>query len=80
MEEVDDGDGLLVEVDPEGVLGLGVVDVHILDAHHGHLDSLHQQDLSFLGVGGEHRRVHSETVKTMVIVEADYEEDGVKLS
>ena len=40
MQEVDDGDGLVVEVVPEGVGLERVVDVHVLDSEHGHLHSL----------------------------------------
>ena len=42
MQEVDDGDGFVVEVVPKGVGGERVVDVHVLDSEHGHFDSLHE--------------------------------------
>ena len=42
MHEVNDGDGLVVEVVPEGVGLERVVDEHIFRSEHGYSHSLHE--------------------------------------
>ena len=78
MEEVDDGDGLVIEVVPKGVGRERVVDVHVLDSQHGHWHSLNQQDLLLLRVRAVQRRVHPESEEASVVLEADGEDDTLK--
>ena len=78
MDEVDDGDGLVVEVVPEGVGGERVVDVHVLDSEHGHSHSLCKQDLLLLRVRAVQRRVHPESSEAKVVLEADGEDDTLE--
>lgn len=50
VEQINDGDIFVVEVIPEGVSAQLVVDLHFLDSHDGHLNSLHEQNFFFFGV------------------------------
>ena len=77
MEEVDNGDCLLVEVVPEGVGGVAVVNEHLIHAHHRNRSTLRQQHLLLLRMGTELHRVHSESsVSITIIVYEEDEEDG----
>ena len=78
MVEVDDGDGLVVEVVPEGICRERVVDVHILYSKHSHWHSFHEQDLLLLRVRTVQRRVHPESVEAVEVVEADGEDDTLE--
>ena len=75
MEHVDDGQGLAVEVVPEGVGRLAVVDQQLLDAHHRNLSAFHHQHFLLKGVSRVLQRVHSESSVTIIVVDADDEED-----
>ena len=75
MEHVDDGQGLAVEVVPEGVGRLAVVDQQLLDAHHRNRSAFHHQDFLLKGVSRVLQRVHSESSVIVIVVDADDEED-----
>ena len=63
VEEVDNGDCLLVEVVPEGVGGVAVVNEHLINAHHRNRSALREQHLLLVRMGTELHRVHSESTE-----------------
>ena len=79
MEQVDNGNSLHIEVCPEVVAGQRVVNVDIFDAQNRHRDAFLEHDLLLLWVGAVQGRVHSETTEASPVMEADSEENAVKI-
>lgn len=77
MEQVDDGDGLAAELRPERILGVFVVNQVVLNCHDVDLDSLHEQNLLLVRVGGVDGFVHSEPrVSSICIPNTHDQEDS----
>ena len=79
MKHVDDGDLFAIEAGPEWLSGGAVVNHDFFGAHNNYSGSLHQKDFSFIGMGGERIRVHSQAIVCIVIVDANDKEHQLLL-
>ena len=74
MKHVDDSDLFAIEASPKGLSGGAIVNEDFFGAHNNYFGSFHQKDFSFVGVGGETVRVHSQGTVPIIIMDANGEE------
>ena len=79
MKHVNDCDLVAIEGVPEGLSSVTIVNQELIRAQNNDFGSFRQKEFSFVGVGGERVRVHSEAIESVVIVDADDEEHQLLL-
>ena len=79
MEHVNNSNGLVVEILPEGVSGEAIVNLDFLDSKNSHWATFDQENFSLLWVGTKQGRIHSEAKEAEPVVEANDEQNTVQI-